>query len=190
MHNMIQELKGNIRVFCRVRPVMGAGEVNALSKFSMGGERRKKRKEWMCFLICSFESALLLCVCVCVSLWMYICASYLPFPISLFPTPLPNSLFPDKDLSISASSDDYAGNAQEKKYDFQFDKIFGPASSQENVFEEISQLVQSALDGYNICIFAYGQVCVLAFSPRAFEVDILSPDSEVLSEAFILAHEI
>ena len=30
-------------------------------------------------------------------------------------------------------------------------------TSQENVFEEVSDLVQSALDGYKVCLFSYGQ---------------------------------
>ncbi len=40
---------------------------------------------------------------------------------------------------------------------FDFDRTFGPDTSQEVVFEDVAQLVTSALDGYNVCIFAYGQ---------------------------------
>ena len=37
-----------------------------------------------------------------------------------------------------------------QKHSFMFDKVFIPDASQEDVFVEISQLVQSALDGYKV----------------------------------------
>lgn len=37
-----------------------------------------------------------------------------------------------------------------QKHSFAFDKVFQPTASQESVFEEISELVQSALDGHKV----------------------------------------
>jgi len=103
LFNKYQELKGNIRVMCRVRPVLDSSEGDAAK---------------------------------------------LAFP----------------DLKTSAQIDvtgpeerSSLGNITRKVIPFEFDRVFTPAIGNEEVFGEISQLVQSALDGYNVCIFCYGQ---------------------------------
>ncbi|KAK9814021.1 hypothetical protein WJX73_009377 [Symbiochloris irregularis] len=106
LHNTILELKGNIRVFCRVRPLAdGQPAVESLD-----GQ-----------------------------------------PIMQFPS-TGDQLGRGIELQVPAS-----GSDKTAKHAFAFDKVFEPASTQEEVFEEVSQLVQSALDGYKVCIFAYGQ---------------------------------
>nr|QNC43794.1 TR-1 kinesin [Zea mays subsp. mays] len=45
----------------------------------------------------------------------------------------------------------------ESEYSFTCDRVFDHTASQETIFNEISELVQSALDGHKVCIFAYGQ---------------------------------
>ncbi|CAG5121553.1 unnamed protein product, partial [Candidula unifasciata] len=113
LHNTIQELKGNIRVFCRVRPLL------AEEQFGNGGV-----------------------------------ISHMNFPDMDM-----KILELDKlsDISVNESVLNSTKSKSVSKYEFSFDKVFQPESSQAEVFEEISQLVQSALDGYNVCIFAYGQ---------------------------------
>lgn len=44
-----------------------------------------------------------------------------------------------------------------QQHAFGFDRVFAPGTGQAEVFEEVSQLVQSALDGYKVCLFSYGQ---------------------------------
>ncbi|TYI52615.1 hypothetical protein E1A91_D12G260700v1 [Gossypium mustelinum] len=40
---------------------------------------------------------------------------------------------------------------------FKFNKVFSPATNQEEVYLDTQPLIRSVLDGYNVCIFAYGQ---------------------------------
>ena len=103
LFNKYQELKGNIRVMCRVRPVLDASE----------GEEAKL-------------------------------------------------LFPDEKTSaqidvMGPEEKSSLGVVTRRTVPFEFDRVFTPNVHNEEVFGEISQLVQSALDGYNVCIFCYGQ---------------------------------
>lgn len=102
--NAILDLKGNIRVFCRVRPPLESEQGKNMCTFS-------------------------------------------------FPDEGTLQFMPVQDASTARN----ASKRQEPDRSFTYDKVFPPSASQEDIYLELSQLVQSALDGYNICIFAYGQ---------------------------------
>lgn len=103
LHNLVQELRGNVRVFARVRPFLPNDGVE-ISKAP---------------------------------------ASAITVRSDM------NSL---KIARPRPSADD-----REAEHSFVFDKVFGPSTGQEVVFEEVSEFVQSALDGYHVCLFSYGQ---------------------------------
>lgn len=103
LHNQVQELKGNIRVFCRVRPVVDVEDEAAKISFPDCEEDSKE--------------------------------------IEVLGQPEKSSL----------------GKITTKTHPFSFDRVFSPKSTNADIFDEINQLVQSALDGYNVCIFCYGQ---------------------------------
>lgn len=90
LYNELQDLKGNIRVYVRVRPFL---------------ENEKK----MCAVQCQDDEVLV-----------------------------------DDPLN-------------KKNFSFEFEKVFGWSSTQQEVFSEVKPLATSVLDGYNVCIFAYGQ---------------------------------
>lgn len=45
-------------------------------------------------------------------------------------------------------------NEKSREKSWEFDEVFGIDSTQEDVYKDVSDLVVSVLDGYNVCIFA------------------------------------
>ncbi|PIA46457.1 hypothetical protein AQUCO_01500179v1 [Aquilegia coerulea] len=73
-------------------------------------------------------------------------------------------LFEDEGTSIVEYPDDFTirintgdDSVTNQKKDFEFDRVYGPHVGQGELFHDVQPFVQSALDGYNVSIFAYGQ---------------------------------
>ncbi|KAJ6969447.1 hypothetical protein NC653_034086 [Populus alba x Populus x berolinensis] len=96
MFNELQELKGNIRVYCRIRPFLpGHGEKHSTVEYI--GEHGE--------------------------------------------------------LAVVNPSK----QGKDRRRNFKFNKVFGPDSTQAEVYSDTQPLIRSVLDGYSVCIFAYGQ---------------------------------
>ena len=106
LHNSVQELRGNIRVYCRIRPLLpNERNTGGTSVLEVNQEEDG----------------------------------------------------PTQSLTLRQAVDGVMGNKESRQTPFTFDRVFGPEATQATVFDDLSQLVQSALDGYRVCIFAYGQ---------------------------------
>ena len=101
LHNLVQELKGNIRVFMRARPPT----TKEVEQFGTDA----------------------------------LCISFPP---------------------CSDQNEVRLVNEKGREKVWEFDAIFGLDTRQEDIFSEVSALVVSVLDGYNVCIFAYGQTVI------------------------------
>ncbi|CAI0403747.1 unnamed protein product [Linum tenue] len=62
--------------------------------------------------------------------------------------------FPDESSIRINTGDDAFSNPRK---DFEFDRVYGPHVGQAELFTDVQPFVQSALDGYNVAMFAYGQ---------------------------------
>ncbi|XP_042017628.1 kinesin-like protein KIN-14B [Salvia splendens] len=62
--------------------------------------------------------------------------------------------FPDDNTLRINTNDDSLSNP---KKDFEFDRVYGPHVGQADLFADIQPFVQSALHGFNVSLFAYGQ---------------------------------
>lgn len=49
------------------------------------------------------------------------------------------------------------GKERNEKHNYVFDRVFGPTTSNIDVFEDCRDLIQSVVDGYNVSLLSYGQ---------------------------------
>ena len=120
----MQELKGNIRVYIRVRPVLPGDQELALAAATEeeGATMDDATSSQQLAVSCAPDGT----------------------TVEIIPPP-------------PRGTKEGFTKRDQKPVQFTFDNVFGPRSTQEDVYNDVSHLVQSALDGYNVCLFSYGQ---------------------------------
>ncbi|KAL8143465.1 hypothetical protein V2J09_016497 [Rumex salicifolius] len=71
-------------------------------------------------------------------------------------------------------------NLSNPKKDFEFDRVYGPHVGQAELFNDVQPFVQSALDGYNVSVFAYGQ----SHSGKTYTMEGSSHDRGLYARCF------
>jgi len=142
LHNRVMQLSGNIRVFVRVRPILPGEDERlaaALAESSKG--KRGNNKKAAANNINNMESPF-----------------YFPGELDGHNTSCESDDLTKRIIEMKEPAKDRGGLSERRKvWRYPFDNVFSPQSGQEDVWDAVSPLVQSAIDGYPCCIFAYGQ---------------------------------
>lgn len=71
--------------------------------------------------------------------------------------PKANITLSNHEIRVIESKPNFDGTGRQMAHQYKFDRVFDVQTTNQEVCEETEYLVQSALDGHNVCIFAYGQ---------------------------------
>jgi kinesin family protein C1 len=136
LQNEVLELKGNIRVFARVRPPAPA-PVAAEGPGRTGDGRSKQPV--VVFVPENAEDTE--------------GGAGMKQTLRLAKPPSSTSGAASSTSTAAATA---SAHAASDFYSFSFDRVLGPASTQADVFAEVAPLCQSAADGYRVAVLAYG----------------------------------
>ena len=132
LHNKELEMRGNIRVFCRARPILQS-EVDTI--------QQRLQADYMPHSVQSKQKATLL--------RHQAARGEDPIPKISDTIRFPKPRFLELIQRLP--------NGHTNSNAFKFDKVFSDSDNQQAVFHAVKGVVKSALDGHNVCIFAYGQ---------------------------------
>jgi kinesin family protein C2/C3 len=128
LHSQLLDLKGAIRVVCRVRPLLpGEGPRAAVAALGPRDEGAPP------------------------------CDVQVEEPARITPGGGTAATSASSASPSAAASSASAAAVEPVLRAFAYDRVFGPEAAQAEVFAEVAPLVRAVCDGYDACIFAYGQ---------------------------------